>query len=276
MWSVRPAGWRAVQTYVTGPRRAQADTRSLGRVNDRTTLPMSANLALWFSAWVSGRVSLDDARDAIVGDDTAHHVAGLPGQDDAVPLILALGRLRAEGATGAGLALPVPGDPLGLAGPVPFNNDVLEAGEGVVLSGCDGGLVPHRAGAGVVWTYHRATSRRQVPDPGEADTSLRRALLTAANTLAELEVARWRPEVADELMALRSTSDLRFPPETGARAVKLASLSVRCIRIVDLALADDGGAVSASEADRRRAALSPLDHAARRGLVAACSAPWGR
>lgn len=241
-----------------------------------TPLPRSAALALWFSAWASGRASLDEARDAVVGEDTAHDVAGLPGGDDPVPLILALGRLRAAGATQAGLALPVPGDPLGLAGPTAFNTAALEAGEGVVLVGCDLGLVPHPAGSGVVWTCHEATTRRQVPDPHEADMLLRQAVLEAANTLAALDVARWRPEVADELMSLRRHVDLGLPPETGQRTVRLASLSVRCRTIVDLALEDDGGAVSAHEADRRREALFPLDHAARRGLVAACSHPWER
>jgi hypothetical protein len=101
-------------------------------------------------------------------------------------------------------------------------------------------------------------------------------VLSAANTLADLDVARWRPEVADELMALRRTADLHVPRGMTPRAVKLVSLSTRCRTIVDLALMDDGGAVSAIEADRRRAALGPLDHAARRGLVAACSFPWGR
>ncbi len=241
-----------------------------------TALPKSADLALWYSAWAAGWVSLDDARDAIIGTDTAHDVAGLPGENGLVPLILALGKLRATGAAAAGVALPVPGDPLGLAGPVSFNADALEVGEGVVFTGTDAGLVPHRAGSGVVWAYHQAVSRRQVPDPSEADTTLRQAVLSAANTLADLDVARWRPEVADELMSLRRTNDLRLPPEMAPRAVKLASLSLRCRAIVDLALEDDGGAVSAFESDRRREALAPLDHAARRGLVAACSHPWQR
>ncbi|MDX5398505.1 MAG: hypothetical protein LPK92_02100, partial [Actinomycetes bacterium] len=78
-----------------------------------TALPRSADLAVWFTAWAAGEVSLDDARDAIVAGDTAHDVVGLPGESEPVPVILALGRLRAEGATSAGLALPVPGDPLG-------------------------------------------------------------------------------------------------------------------------------------------------------------------
>ena len=38
-------------------------------------------------------------------------------------------------AVAAGLALPAPGDPLGLAGPPAFNADALEAGEAVVANG---------------------------------------------------------------------------------------------------------------------------------------------
>ena len=40
---------------------------------------------------------------------------------------------------------------------------------------------------------------------------------------------------------------------------------------MDLALADDGGALSAADAELRRTTLQPLGAAARRGLVAACS-----
>jgi hypothetical protein len=242
-------------------------------------LPLSARFALWFSAWASGTSSLDDTRDAIVGDDAAHDVAGLPGQDGSRPLIVALGLLRSHGdgvrpAT-AGIALPAPGDPLGLAGPASFNAEVLEAGEGVVLDDADLGLVPHRAGAGVVWSCHRAVSHRQVPDPSEADVALRQALLTASRALADLDVARWRPDVADELMALRRTADLAVPSTMAPRAVRLASLAARCRAIVELALADDGGSITAVEAQARREALRPLDSAARRGLVAACSpAVW--
>jgi hypothetical protein len=97
-----------------------------------------------------------------------------------------------------------------------------------------------------------------------------------ADALADLDVARWRPEVADELMALRRTDDLEVPDGTSPRAQRMVALATRCRRIVALALADDGGAVTAAEADRRRDALRPLDRAARRALVAACSHPFGR
>lgn len=233
-----------------------------------TSLPDSARFALWFTAWCAGEVSLDEARDAIVGVDAAHDVTGHPGTSS---LIIALGELRGLGATAAGVALPAPGDPLGLAGPADFNALVLDHGEGVVFSGVDLGAIPLRAGAGVVWQCLPATSLRQVPDPSEADTLLRQALVAAADDLAALDVARWRPEVADELMALRKPHDLALPAGTSDRASRMIGLASRCRTIVDLALADDGGAVSAYDASRRRDALVPLDQAARRALVAACS-----
>jgi hypothetical protein len=236
----------------------------------------SARFALWFTAWAAGAVSLDDARDALVGEDAAHSVHALPGEADLVPVIVALGRLRALGANAAGLALPVPGDPLGLAGPAGFNAEAIQAGEGVVLQGVDLGLVPRRTGAGVVWTCHEALSQRQVPDPSEADSCLRQALLRASNELAELDVARWRPDVADELTELRRTARVPFPAGMAPRAQRLLSLATKCRTIVGLALDDDGGALTAREAERRRAVLTTLDRAARRGLVAACSFPWQR
>ena len=50
-----------------------------------------------------------------------------------------------------------------------------------------------------------------------------------------------------------------------------AARGLQAIAIVDLALEDDGGAVSAAEATAREAALRPLARAGRRALVAACS-----
>lgn len=238
-------------------------------MNPPAALPDSARFVLWFAAWRDGAVSLDEARDAVVAGDAAHDVTGLGG-DEPVPLILALGVLVGRGATGAGLALPVPGDPLGLAGPAAFNAEALDAEEAVLLPGAGLGLVPRRAGAGVVWEALPAETRRQVPDPAEADTGLRTALLRATEELARLDVARWRPEVADELMALRRSQELPAPPGTSPRALRMIGLATRCRTVVDLALVDDGGAVTALEAERRRAALLPLDHAARRALVAAC------
>lgn len=234
-------------------------------------LPESARLAWWLTAWLRGYAGADDLIDEVLAGDAAHHVADLPDQgDELVPLVLALGAVRSLGATSAGLAFPVYGDPVGLGGPAAFNTEALEAGQAVVLPEAGAGLVPVRAGAGVVWRWMPA-QRRQVPDLGEADRGLRAALPQAANALAALDVARWRPEVADELSNLHHRPALEPPTGTPPLCADLAGRALQAMAIVDLALADDGGAVTAMEADARRTALTGLEGAARRALVASCS-----
>ena len=79
---------------------------------------------------------------------------------------------------------------------------------------------------------------------------------------------------ADALMALRSGAPLLLPPRADQRVARMVDLADRCRHIVDLALDDDGGAITAHEAAARRAPLVRLDAAARRAMVAACSHPW--
>jgi hypothetical protein len=122
----------------------------------------------------------------------------------------------------------------------------------------------------VVWVALPA-DRRQLTDLGEADRALRAGVSAAATALAALDVARWRPEVADELMNLRHRPSYAAPAGTPPRAVEVAGRAVQALGVVDLALEDQGGAVTAAEAMRREDALRPLDAAARRALVAACS-----
>ncbi|CAM3238010.1 hypothetical protein NODU109028_05740 [Nocardioides dubius] len=231
---------------------------------------LSGRLAWWFTSWSRGLASPDDLLTHVVADDVAHDVAGLPDAEGAtVPLVLALPRLRLLGAS-AGLALPVPGAPTGLGGPAEFNRAATEVGEAVVLEGGGFGLVPFRAGPGVVWQLLGA-HRRQLTDLGEAARQLRGTLARTATTLADLDVARWRPEAADELMNLRHLPHLDAPAGVPADAVELAARAWQAESIVDLALLDDGGAVSAHEIGARREALSPLARAARTAMVAACS-----
>lgn len=234
-------------------------------------LPLdSARMAWWLSAWLRGEVSPDDLRTAVIADDAAHDVAGLPGESEPLPLLLALGVIRALGTRSAGLAVPAEGDPYGLGGPPELNADALEAGEAVVLTGAGHALVPRRAGAGVVWQLHPAWPR-QLVDLGEADRGLRAALTSAADALAELDVARWQPAVADELLNLRRVPTYDAPPGTPQRAVDLAGRAMQASTIVSLGMLDDGGAVSAYEVGARSGLLRGLEAAARRALVAACS-----
>ncbi len=234
-------------------------------------LPASARLAWWGTAWLRGREVTDLVVDAVLGEDATHAVAGLPGADGTETLVGALGRLRALGATGFGATFPAEGDPVGLGGPPVFNGDALEAGEAVVVLGAGLGLVPHRTGAAIGWTVHAAAERRQLPDVGEADRDLRAALLASAEALARLDVARWRPEVADRLMDLRHRPALVAPGGVPPRCTDLAGRALQASEIVELALEDVGGALTAHEIEGRRAALVPLGRAGRRALVAACS-----
>jgi hypothetical protein len=231
-------------------------------------LPVSAQLAWWGTAWLRGYVVSDLVLDAVLGDDATHVVAGLPEVDGSAPLSRALAELRIGGARWFGLALPVAGDPVGIGGPPDFGTAALETGQAVVAG--ELGLVPRRVGAAVEWTAY-AASPRQLTDVGEADRGLRLALRDAATSLAELDVARWRPEAADALMNLHHPPRLTPPPGTPPRCADLAARALQALGIVDLALEDDGGALSAAEVSARRTALQPLGSAARRGLVAAFS-----
>lgn len=230
-------------------------------------LPLSLRLAWWGTAWLRGTLPPDDLLDAVRGEDAQHLIGGPDGVE---PFLVGLGRLRGEGAHGFGVALPVEGDLVGLGGPAEFNHAALEAEEAVVVLGTGLGLVPERVGAAVTW--HRfPAARRQVSDVGESDRELRSALPRAADALAALDVARWRPEVADELMNLAHRAPLAAPPSTPPRCRDLAARALVSLSIVDLALSDDGGALSVTEANQRRDALSPLARSARRALVAAGS-----
>ena len=64
---------------------------------------------------------------------------------------------------------------------------------------------------------------------------------------------------------------LDAPLGTPPRCVDLAARGLQAWAIVDLALADDGGALSSYEVERRRGLLQPLGRASRRAIVAACS-----
>jgi hypothetical protein len=238
-------------------------------------LPAALRLAWWGTAWLRGHVVADLLVDAVIDIDATHVMAGLAelglGGDDEVAetLVGGLARLRVEGATGIGAAFPAEGDPVGLGGPAGFNAAALEAGEAAVVLDAGLGLVPARVGAAVTWLAHRA-ERRQLPDVGEADRALRTALLEAAEDLARLEVARWRPEVADQLIDLRHRPKVVAPDGVPDRCVELAARGLQARDIVGLALGDDAG-LTAYDARARRETLVPLARAARRALVAAGS-----
>src|SRR5688572_9807161 len=93
----------------------------------------SAAVVAWGNAWLTGNVGLDEAVDAVPGPQV------ISPTDQ--PLRVFLAELRSQGLTELRLALPVPGDPLGLTGPADLNAAALEAGEAVITD-LGLGLVP--------------------------------------------------------------------------------------------------------------------------------------
>jgi len=228
-----------------------------------SSLPLSAVLATWLDAARAGQVRPEDLADAVRGDDPRHLVTGLPEQD-----VLELHELP-EVITGRiSLALPAPGDLVGLGGPAAFNVAATDAGEAVVAGSF--GLVPEEDARTVVW---RAYPADRVPYVDERETAaeLRLALADVTRRLVDLDVAAWQPEIPDLLLNLRHRQPLPLPPGYDSRRVETAERAVLCLDILELARSSDGGAVSAYEMEHRRAALNDLGRATRRALVGACS-----
>ncbi len=239
------------------------------------TLPASARVAGWLNAWLSGRQDPDSVIMGVRGDQQSVEFSGLENQPMSPALLL--GALRGLGVKQVSIALPAPGDPAGLAGPASFNADAYDAGEAVVLHGPDLGLIPATVGRATRWTAAVAHAPVYLPDVATADRELRDALRVAAGALAALDVASWNPDVADELMNLRSPAAFDEPTTFASVAAAQTAISgARCRSIVAMATRDDGGALSAGEASNRRRLLAPLDRAARTAIVAACSTFDGR
>jgi hypothetical protein len=259
-------------------------------------------MVVWTSAWLHGAAAADDVLDSlqswaeshevIAADAAAAERTGLPGPDEppASPALL-LAALRRLGATGGELVLPVAGDLRGLRGHTPFAAAALRAGEAAVLvTGGDGpegvpasgdvGLVPERfavADGGIVrWTVFALPSEapgQEFAPLGEAEHELSGAMRAAATALIELDVAKHRPGVREEISALvEGQPRSPWPPGMPNRALRVLQRSNEVAAILHVATTDEpGGAVSATAMRRRTEALRPLDHAvrlARRAAVA--------
>lgn len=246
----------------------------------------SARLAAWGTAFLDGRVSLDEATLRIIAGDRGHDIAGLPGCDGPVGLTLALGTLRRAGVTGLRLVLPVAGDPAGLRGPVALTNDAVAAGEAVLTEGAERyGIVPRAADCHVVWrAYDAADAPAADLTLGTAERMLTETLLECTDELTALDVAALTPEAAAALEQYRE-DDRRavgsLPPGHPPRAARVLALADRLTAIAELATMDDGAAVSITRADRRRALLAEVATAARHARMAAYNAvlepgPGGR
>ncbi|MBW8482940.1 hypothetical protein [Actinomadura parmotrematis] len=239
-------------------------------------------LVAWGNAWLTGHVGLDEAVDAVERARGPQILGSAPAE---VPLRRGLGDLRVAGLRAFRLALPAPGDPLGLSGPPDFNLAAIDAGAAVVARLHDRafGLVPHedRRGSsyvGVRWeTRDAALADPDVPPLAEADRSLALAMRDATEVLVTVvDVAGVPPEVADALADLRDPGrdDHPLAPGYPQRAHRVAAQARRLSLVVDLARRLDAVGLTADQMHRRDEALRLLDRAVRRALTAACNSAF--
>jgi hypothetical protein len=239
-------------------------------------VPSAARLGCWLNAWIAGRTSADEAITGITAGREGVAFRGLEPERDLPPAML-LGEIRRREVTRVTVALPVPGDLTGLGGPDEFNLGALDVGQAVLLSGTGIGMVPDATAGATTWLARPADPPPYLPDLATADRDLRAGLLSAADTLARLDVASWSPDAADAVLNLRAPATFDAPMTfCSAVAARLVASALRCVEIVRLALGDDGGALTAAESASRREALVALRHASSSALVAACSSLDGR
>ncbi|MDY3678184.1 MAG: hypothetical protein SO046_03060 [Actinomyces urogenitalis] len=223
-------------------------------------LPVSVLLALWAPLPSSIGLAL------VQGPDAVHEVADPgPGGLGLVSLEAWLARTGALRRCAA--VLPSPADPLpGLAA-------ALEAGEGVLVETATRRLllVPQPSGASVRWQAEELTAVVPPCDAAHARRATYQATEEAITALTELDLARERPDLAEELTDLiTAVLDPRLvPPSLEPRRRELLERSLRLAAICELALSDDGAAATAAQAQRRRQVLRPLLAVARQGVAAA-------
>ncbi|TYK50799.1 hypothetical protein [Actinomadura decatromicini] len=245
-------------------------------------------LAAWGNAWLTGHVGLDEAVDAVEKTAGPQILRGASANGHGpaeAPLRGALGDLRVAGMAALRLALPEPGDPLGLTGPAAFNRAAIDAGAAVVAVFGDRavGLVPAddlrgSSYVGICWTAcDAARAEPDVPSLADADRQLALAMRDATEALLTVDdFAGVPPEIADALAALRDPDrgDHPLAPGYPARAHRVAALAGRLSLVVDLARRMDDRGLGADQMRRRGEALRLLDRAVRRALVAACNSAF--
>ncbi|MDX6742546.1 hypothetical protein [Actinocorallia sp. A-T 12471] len=230
----------------------------------------SPSLVAWANAWLTGHTGLDQAVDAI--ERSGPHVVG------EVPLRAWLAGLRPSGLAGLRLALPAPGDPLGLSGPPEFNTAAIEAGEAAVavLDGTAVGLVPAAdlrgsSYTGTAWRVLPArTEQPDVPSLAEADRALTAAMREVTEIMTTIDDVNGQRSAV--LKALRDDADSGLAPGYPARAHRVDAQACRLAMILKLADRTAGHTLTSRQALARAEALAVLDRAVRRAHVAAHAA----
>lgn len=236
-------------------------------------------MVVWTSAWLHGAAASDDVLDALHTWAEVHEVRAadedlaarldLPGPQEAPagPAML-LAAFRKAGVGHADLALPVPGDVRGLDGKTAFSRLAVRCAEAVVLREQRLGLVPERAAEGVLrWTVFaldEVAPAEHLPI-GEAEHGMSSAMREAASALLELDIAKHRPGVREEIAeSVASRPQPAWPQDAPPRALRVLQRASEVEAILWIATEDaPGGALSASAVRARTQALRPLFDAVR-------------
>ncbi|MDX6322825.1 MAG: hypothetical protein QOF52_2683 [Propionibacteriaceae bacterium] len=226
-------------------------------------------MTIYLNSLLARRVSAEVAAASVVEDDVAHHVLDpdnvlgvldpVRSTDlgDAMPL---LAGVEPEHWI---LALPRPGVPGSVRGPRELTEAAVDTGEAVLAASSGVALVPYRVGRAVQWRVFRANRPGSPPTRYEAERTLSEAVLSAAQALAQLDVAAGvRP---------RLTVPAGLAPGYSSRQQATAERAARLLVACDTALLDDGGSISAFEADARARQLRTVRDACIGALCAAVS-----
>lgn len=237
-----------------------------------------AQLAAWGSAWLAGAAAFDDVLDAVA---SRGRQAGGPGfsPGDVHPVGAALSEWKRAGTSVLRLALPVPGDVRGLAGPSEFRDAVLRAGEAVYGREFGVTVLPGRdtpSSAGREYSWHRGEVSELPPDPisiADAEHDLTESIRETASFFARQGATSWLTDIAPALSnARRAGERLHLPPSHPPRAVRLLAQGERLSAVLTVVDADDTAQLTVAAAAERTAALAPLRLAVRRALLAGYNA----
>ncbi len=248
----------------------------------------SATMTVWASAWLAGAAAPDDVLDALAPWAEAHDVlatypaatlTGLPGPTEpptSVAFLLAALRRAGPGTPSpARLVLPVAGDVRGLPGPGPFSQAAIESGEGVLFPDSGLGLVPSTVGDGLLrWTVHylpNPVGSAECGSLADAERGLREQVRRSTSTLIAHGVARHRVGVREEIdAALKARPRSLWPEGMPGHALRVLQHADEVEAILAAAsIGDPGGALTATAAQARTAALRPLTTAVREARRAA-------
>jgi hypothetical protein len=242
----------------------------------------AALLVAWSRAVRTHACPLNEAVSAVEdSDELVQFVAGdqrRDARDVLIELAAAPGRVE--------LALPVPGDVRGLPGTGPWTAPALDAGEAVVTS--ESVLVPIVQAHGneiegyATYTYWHLHERTGPPTPvtataglAEADRHLRGAMNDAVDLLADIEVARWSPELAEAVADIRTQrrggDDFAsaLPRSYGPQARELLARARVVDRIINAAMSPETELLDAAGAMQRAQALRGLQTSVREAVCAA-------